>query len=402
MSRRLPLLVVAALACASTGCPPEQSGPDPRDELRTRVLTSVADEIILPTLRSFADASETLADACAAWAAESPPGEASAARTSAQAAFHGAMELWQEAELLQVGPAGAMGKVMGGQDLRDEIYSFPTTNPCGVDEELVENVFRDAGFFEREAVNRAGLAVLEYLLFVEGDANACAAARPINAEGTWTALGSDEIRQRRADYCAAASAHLVADAQRLRDAWEESDGDFRAQLVAPGGADAVYASPSEALDALYQAIFYLELVVKDRKLAVPAGLHVLCATESCPELVESPYAKRSKENIAANLRAFEKIFLGQADPDGSDGAGFDDLLADANAGELAEDMKADIDAAEAALAAFEGSLEDALVSDVERARALYATVKVVTDDLKTQLPSVLGLRVPQEGAGDND
>lgn len=407
--KRLFAAVVPFLALTGAACPQNEPPPDvaPGFE-RKAMLANLADEVILPTLTRFEGASAALADACETWAAESPPGATSEARTNAQAAFHAAMDVWQEAEVMQIGPAGmtppttGSGGVMGGQGLRDRIYSWPSTNACAVDQQIVANEFRADGFFERKLVDVSGLDALEYLLFVEGEDNACAGPSTINSEGSWAALSAEQVWQRRADYCASASAYLERTATRLRNAWEPSGGDFRGQLVDAGASGSIYMSPAEALDALYAALFYVELTVKDRKLALPAGLHVDCLEESCPELAESRFAKRSKENIAANLRGFENLLLGRANADGPDGLGFDDYLREANAADLADRMAANIAALSAQLESFEGTLEDALVSDVEKVRALHGAVKTITDDLKSQMPSVLGLRVPEEGHSDND
>lgn len=402
---RVSALVVASSAfpLLGVGCQP---GGEPPPVVapgfdREGMLTNLADEVILPTLREFVTASEGLASACAAWAGADGEG-AAAARTDAQAAFHRAMDLWQEAEVMQVGPAGMAGTVMGGRDMRDEIYSWPSTNRCAVDEAVVAERGGDAAYFETQLVSVSGLDALEYVLFAPDDDNACPAERAINSQGTWDALGPAAIAERRARYCRGAAAHLVDDARALRDAWEPEAGNFRAGFVAPGRSGSAYDDPGDAIDGVYAAMFYVELRVKDRKLAVPAGLHVDCVQESCPELAESRYAKRSKENLAANLRGFEKLYTGLASDDDDAGLGFDDFLAEANAGELAQRMQQSLDDAQAAVDAFDGTLEDALASDVGRVRALHATLKTLTDDLKSQMPSVLGLRVPQEGAGDND
>jgi predicted lipoprotein len=108
--------------------------------------------------------------------------------------------------------------------------------------------------------------------------------------------------------------------------------------------------------------------------------------------------------VRAVLRGLDVDAAGGEGPrDGSDdGAGFDDLLRDAGHAAAADTIATRLDEAIAAVDAFDGTLEDALVSDPERARALFAVVKAFTDELKGTLPSLLGLRVPDEGAGDND
>jgi len=49
-----------------------------------------------------------------------------------------------------------------------------------------------------------------------------------------------------------------------------------------------------------------------------------------------------------------------------------------------------------------GTLEAAVEANPEQVMAAHAAVKGVTDLIKTQLVTVLNLRVPQEGASDND
>lgn len=405
-AKKLLCLVVVGLVCGAGSCP----APDPGKDYsfgfdREGMLLHLADEVILPTLRRFDDASASLVTACQAWADESPTTATGTARQAAQQAWAEAMDVWQEAEVMALGPAGLPatadgGGTPGGLGLRDEIYSWPDDNPCGVDQQTVVNAFREEGYFDRRLVDVYGLDALEYLLYVEGADNSCAGASTINSEGQWAALSEAEIWQRRADYCTAAAVHLSRDASRLLEAWEPSGGDFRGELE--GGSGSSYANVAEAVDALYAALFYVELMVKDRKVAVPAGLRVLCTAESCPELAESRFARRGKENLLANVRSFQRLFLGRADPDAEDGPGFDDFLAAANARPLAERIATNTETLIGALEAFDGSLQDALVGDVTRVHALHDVIKELTDDLKSQFPAVLALRVPQEGPGDND
>ena len=102
-----------------------------------------------------------------------------------------------------------------------------------------------------------------------------------------------------------------------------------------------------------------------------------------------------------NLRITRRIFAG-IDRNGGDGVGFDDLLNDAGAADLATTMLANLDLAIAASEGFDGTFEDALATEPERIHGVYDAVKIFTDDFKSTLASTLGLRVPDEGAGDND
>ena len=102
--------------------------------------------------------------------------------------------------------------------------------------------------------------------------------------------------------------------------------------------------------------------------------------------------------MLANLRGARAILFG------ADAAhlAFDDLRAARGGQAVADRMKANLDAAIAAVTNFQGSFEAALPADVDRVKAVYTAVKTFTDDLKSDFITVLDLRVPAEGAADND
>jgi hypothetical protein len=65
-------------------------------------------------------------------------------------------------------------------------------------------------------------------------------------------------------------------------------------------------------------------------------------------------------------------------------------------------MAGQIDAAIAAAGDIPGTLEEALAADRASVVAAYDAVKAVTDTLKSQFLTVLGLDIPDGAAGDND
>jgi hypothetical protein len=69
---------------------------------------------------------------------------------------------------------------------------------------------------------------------------------------------------------------------------------------------------------------------------------------------------------------------------------------------LADEMKSEIAAAITATEAIPGTMEDALQSDYQTVVDAYAGIKAVTDNLKTQFLTVLGLELPDTGGSDND
>ena len=392
--RALPL---ACIVLALVGCvPPSSTPPPPGEDQRQLVLTRIVDGFALSRLQSLASQSSALHDATLAL--EASAGADDAARADARAALTTLQATWQQLEVLQLGAAGSPATFTGGQALRDGINSWPQVSPCSADQQVVQNRFTEDGWVQGRLVNVLGLHTLEYLLFRADADNACPAAASINSNGTWAALGAAEITARRATYARVLAADVLGKSTALSAAWTNG---FANELKTAGAGSTLFPSAQQALDEVYAALFFVELTTKDKKLAIPAGLHVDCAAAVCPDLTESPFARLSVKHIEHNLRGVRHVFLGTDDLD-TNGAGFDDLLKNAGHNDAATTMVAALDAAVDAAATFDGTLEDALTTEPERARALHATVKIFTDELKNNVPSLLGVRVPDEGAGDND
>ena len=378
--------IAQPLGCSGT------SGKAPLDDQAIAdVLAVVGPEVVIPTLEHFQDRAETLQARVEAWASATDSEDAGTRRSEAQEAFLLAMETWQEAELHQIGPAGASLTTRGGADLRDEIYSWPTVNPCRVDQETVEEDWNQPDFFTSNLVNSYGLDALEHLLF-SGDDNACPGQVDINTEGTWDALTAEGIDANRAAFSEALVAHILEVNTALLSDWETQ---FTDTLASASDGNAVYDSAQDGLNAVYDALFYLETQTKDRKLAKPLGL-VDCAEDTCPNDVEGQVGGDSVSRIEANLIGFRTLFSG------GEGIGIDDLLDEVGHGDLAEQILTDTDAAIALAEALQGPLDQLIEEDAASVIALYDAVKRITDALKGDLPTVLTLQIPTEAAGDAD
>lgn len=339
------------------------------------------------TLSEFETQSEELQSAVNAWQAS---GSASDLE-SAISEFHEAMDVWQRAEVLQVGPAGVMGAVAGGEDLRDQIYSWPLSNACRVDQELVRLGYESD--FASQAVNVRGLDALEYLLFAEDTSNACPINSMINTDGQWAALGEEEIRERRRAYAKAVTDLVVTSAEDLSARWAEG-GSFRAQFTDPSSGQ-VYGSVREVLNGVSDAMFYVEKEVKDMKLAPPLGV-VGCASETCPELIESKYGERSLRNIRQNLVTFQWLFTG------GEGSGFDDLLEAVGAEETRDELQNDIQMSIDLVDAVEGEFAPTLENEPAKLQAIYDQTRNISTVLKTDFVTLLDLDLPKRAEGDND
>lgn len=357
-------------------------------------LLSAAADCALNRACEFEAQARALSESAAALASD--PGEPSA--SAARGAWLAAMTVWQEAEVFRFGPA-ASSTQPGGQDLRDQIYSWPLVSRCKIEEQIVSRAYAQPSF-SSSLINARGLAAFEYLVFHVGGDNACSQFSPINASGTWAALGAGELAQRKADYAAAVAADVLTRAGALARAWAPEAGSFREKLVQAGHGSPIFATEQAALNAVSDAMFYVEKELKDWKLGRPLGFTEDCVTPTCPEALESRFAQVSTAHLRANLRGFRRLFQGCGE--GGEGVGFDDWLREVGSGDLADRMLTALSGAQAAVDTLDPPIEQALSTDRTKVEAVYSAVKALTDLIKTEFVSALNLELPQSSEGDND
>ncbi len=363
-------------------------GDDGHDALRVEILRSEVEHVLAPAFASFESAAKELDTKVAAWAAATAAGDdATAARDDARAAYREAMAQWQRAEVLQIGPAGSSAYVRGGEDMRDAVYSWPTSDACRVDEETVAQGYAAPGF-DVALVNVRGLDALERLLFAESATNACAATDEINQAGTWMALGDDEVVRRRSAYAAVLATQIHTAASELAQTWAPG-GRFAGYLAAPGEGDSPYDTPSQALDDVLLASAYVDLIVKDHKLAADA-----------PAALETPLAGESKAHVRTNLVTLQQLVWGGSSA--AEGTGLDDFLVELDEGPLADELLAAVDDAIASVDAVDGEFAEALTSDPAALAAAHDAVVELIELLDGRVATALGLHSPSEAAGDAD
>ena len=360
--------------------------------VKSAVLGHLAEDVIVATLTQFQQAAVTLNAAAVAHASAPTP----ETLITAQEAWREAMEIWQQAEVMQVGPAGVSGDVVGGEDMRDSIYSWPLANPCRIDQELVEETYLDANTLAQEAVNTRGLDALEYLYFVEGTSNACKSTANLNIDGSWSAI-EGEVTVRRAAYASACTELLLNDADVLLQKWTEANDGFASMLAKPNQTGSVFGSQGEALNAISDALFYIDKTTKDQKLAQPVGLNN-CDTDLCLEALESPFATRGKEHIIQNLKAAQMILEGA----GGAELGMSKLLREVGADTLADDLSATLSEAIAKAEAIPGTMADSVVNNPNSVIEAHTSLTAFTTLLKTQFIAILDLQIPARAASDSD
>jgi uncharacterized protein len=405
------LLSAAALSASTLagGCRFTDSAPHGSNYDRHAMLASIGEHAILATYGGFQASTKTLKTATAALvdALEATPADADAvadARSNAQAAWRAAMAFWQRAEVFGVGPSGLPegedGGVIGGQAVREAVYSWPIVNPCRVDQEIVSKDYESTEFPNGETTNVYGLDALEYLLFVAPDAdNACAPQNAINTPGTgglpspWEEV--TDVAQRRAAYADRVAAHLERVATDLYDAWAPTGAHFLANFSDAGRDGSEYGTIESAIEELLTGLFYIE-AIKDSKLGEPAGLRPegLCSS-TCPDKLESRWAHASKTHIVENLNGFQSLFYGGLPAE--DNEGLDDFLLARGADGVVSDYAEKHAAVLTALALVPGTLEEALtatpaaVSNLHTAVSeLALTVGEIATALKIDLAIVPG------------
>lgn len=391
-SRILALAVVAA-SCGGTHSGPSDAGPQVDPTLRANVVASIATNVIFPETQAFEAAAAALETALAAYAAAPTD---TGLRDAARTAFAAANAAWQRVEVLQVGPLALPNHAIAGEGIRDEIYAWPIVSRCGIDEILVSQTYAPSASLGTALVNVRGMAAIEYLLYGTSSANACGTLNAINTSGSWAAIA--DLDARRAAYASSAATLVHQQATRLRTAWDPAGGNFVATISGAGTAANPYPSSQEALNGLSNALFYVDLVTKDMKVAIPAGISLACGQASCPGSVELPLSKLSLESIRINLQMYKTVMTGGA----GTALGFDDLLVSIGQDAVATQMLVDIDAAIAAVDAITVPLAMAVDTQPTEVQALYDAIKVLSDLLKGQFCALLDLDRPMAAAGDND
>lgn len=390
------LLVLFTGSCDGGG--EADAGPDLLADRKREILASLATRVFLPSLEDFVVQAEALETATAAYAAD--PSDPN--RDAAREAWRAAMGSWELVEVMQIGPAGMGGLtfgVVGGMDLRDEIYTYEQSSTCRIDQETVEGAYADPDTFAGELVNVRGLDALEYLLFTESVENTCSLMSPINTDGSWDALGADGVRAARAGYSATVATLVSRQAVALRDGWAPTGGDFVATLSNAGLDGNPYPSPQSAMSEIAGAMLYLDLDSRDMKLAEPAGI-AGCLMATCPDALETPHAGYGGAALLANLRAFQLLYLGDAP--GTEALGWDDLLVDVGAGELAAQLTAALEAAVTATEALGPSLQEAIATDPAAVMAAYDAISEVLRLFKTDLFTILDIEPGASFPADND
>lgn len=384
-------LLVAVTACGGG----ETSRPDAASDGfdRTALLTHFANDVLLPMQETFAARAAEMPSAIAAHCDALDAGEPGTTLADARAAVEAAIDAWQHADAVLVGPAA-----MDQKTLRSLIYSWPNLSACEVDRDVVERWNDPASYdVSRVLPNARSLTAIEFLLYPPGTNHNCVTSPP-----GWDALGAN-LPRARCRLAHAIAVDVAAQGATLEAAWRADGGNYVGELANAGKSGSSIPSAQAGINLVSDGIFYIDKMVKDMKLGEAAGISVNACDavqEPCLREVELRYADRATIAIRANLAAVRQVFTGDA-PAG-EGPGFDDFLITLGHQELADRMLANLDDAIAKADALPDSFLTALQSNYSDVVATHAAVKAFTDDLKSQFLTVLALEIPDDVAADND
>jgi predicted lipoprotein len=367
----------------------------PEPFTKPALLKQIAD-CSLTRFKEFNELASALQAATSAFAAN--PSDAT--RSAAQDAWRVAMSSWEQAELFGFGPAGPSNEP-GGQDGRSSIYFYPDINTCLIDQQILNMGY---GKLASAAPGVKGLGALEYLLWKSDAGNSCSPSLAINVgnPSPWQKLDPATLQQRRAEYAKAAADDLALHAKALFDAWDPAGGNFHETLRSAGAPGNVFATDQAAFNAINIAMFYLDKQFKDDKLGIPAGISMDCPSTVCPQLVESPYAQASNDDLRQNLHAFRSLFQGC----GGDysGLGFDDWLTAIGRQDVRDNMIRGLDQIEQQLGAFDQPLSVMVQAPAELPAvvATHASVVTFANIMKGDYRAALNIELPMAALGDND
>ena len=366
------------------------------------MITQIVDEVIIKHYQtlsenasSFSVGEESIATYCNAIGTD----QETTRREIVQDQWRSLMADVQATELHVVGPAADNG---GALRNRLHSYSEGPLSTCGVDLSVV--LAEDDSFdIKTRSLNQRGMGAVEYLLFNPVLDHTCAPQVPETQ--SWNSRSDSERRLKRCELATRIVTDVADAASTIESDWQ----DFRAEFINQDNA-------GDSLQRLTDGLFALDKLTKDQKLTLPTGLSGDCSALTCPKLVESPYAENTYQNIRANLLSFRKIFTG------IDGLGFDDYIDNEGFPEVSERFLDNIVATLAVIDIADASVntEVASIQTVAHETActnaaaapdqpnqlnvcrLAGSIKRITDDLKIDFVTIVGVMIPDSAQSDND
>lgn len=332
------------------------------------MLANVGDHIILPAYENLKIAVDSLAWSSEAFLKNPDAGTLSGIQTS----FMKAYIRYESASTFEFGPADA-------ELMRASFNVFPC-DTLKINSKIAKG---DFNFSTADDIDVKGFPALDFLLFNGG--NTAVLTRftsAMNASNSKLYLNA-----------------LVTELKHKTDAvnlgWSSSGGNYIAQFKTNLGN-----SVGSSLGLLVNQLNFDYEILKNARISIPLGKKTLGVPY--PSKVEAFYSTQSLTLALEQLKSLENIYLGR-DAKGNDGLGFDDYLTALNTqhpmGLLNDVIKTKFIAAKAKLAAVQGPLAQAILTNPASVDAAYQELYQLTVLIKVDMPSALGVMITYE---DND
>lgn len=375
------------------------------------VLTAVVDEIVIPNYKQLATQTAPLAGSnspIAAYCSSIGTDDEASKLEAAREDWKSIMKTVQKTEMHIFGQAA-----LNNLSLRNRVYFYQekdrlveTVSTCATDVAVV-NAWADNQYLvSASSANQRSMSALEYLLFNDNLDHTCAAN--VSAVSDWNALSDTDRKVRRCGLSLQIANDVAMNAEQIHATWLGSRDNF--------------LDPNEVgtrFELMTDGLFYFEKHTKSAKLNGPIGIDVLCPDEqlTCPEFIESPFSETSLQNIKANAEQLLEIF----------DKGLDDLANESAPDDWSSSFKGLISAVINKIAMMQSAApNDSLVQQVARISSandsaacqsafdspevdadlticsLGGLVKNVTDDLKIEFITYLGVDLPEGAGGDTD
>ncbi|MCA9582341.1 MAG: imelysin family protein, partial [Myxococcales bacterium] len=246
-------------------------GTDNPEDMRTKLMQSWGQEILLSNYESFVEATATLSTGAESLC----DGPTAKKLEDLQETWWKARAPWKRMDAFNFGPYTDEPLRLGPK------IDFWPARISAIDALLAGNgKITEQSLAEGGAANR-GMPVVEYLLYAD-------AAKDV-------ALWKDAPR--RCDYLLASTADLHTNAERMHEAWSPLEGNYLRNLVDAGQANTAFMDPQAALGEVVNRMAFLVENIRSMKLTKPLGTE----GKRSPDTVESRFSGRSVEDIRDNL-----------------------------------------------------------------------------------------------------
>lgn len=353
----------ASVGAVAAGCSDDEA-PPPTEE--GNVLGSLAETVIVPTAQAFGAAASALAASLVALGA----GATIATLGAARQAWRDARAAWMRSRAFGFGPT---------KEHAPNIDWTPA-KPANIDMTIASKSSFTADDIAALGTSSKGFLALEYLLFDPMATDDAVVAK--------LATAPDAAAKR--SYLEALGADLSREAAALQAKWEA----FGPELASAGNGSTVYVHAQTAIDDIVGELVYGVDIAANEGIAAPLGLKTGGTVQ--PELEIARLSDNTLDDVVNELVGIENIWEGTFN--GADDLGVDDLVRKKSAS-LADDVRAKIAAAKAAVQAVPPPMRTTLTSSTASLQAAFDAIIALKKILAADVVTALGVTL---SVNDND